>query len=611
MKAEPDTDSPPEAQGKLQLRLAGLQRQMRYLPRALRILRRRGREGLDHWRHQYRGPHGEILDPYQNWLLWSRPTARELARQRREAVSLAYRPLISIVTPVYNPPPPVLAATLRSALDQTYDHWELCLADGDSQTEGVRATLAEFAQADPRIKVTYLPENLGISGNSNEALRMAQGEFVALLDHDDMLAPNALWEIVRALTEHPETDILYYDEDKLSEDGRVRREPWFKPHRWSPDLFLSANCLMHGVLRRSLIESVGGFDSQTDGAQDWDLFFRCTEHTQRILHIPKVLYHWRQVPGSAATEFTAKPWVFEAQSKSTLRHIQRLGIPNSQLVFMPNGYRRVIWPIQGRAVSILVACAQGKLPSQTWLLNLLRGTTYPDFEIMLACRSSQTEAADRLAQAPDLAGRLRVVAAPDIANEAQTQNLAVQHATGQLLLFLNGDLEPLEAEWLEELARWAERPEIGAVATKLLDHEEHVQRTGLVLGLNGPVGPVFENVVRDFGGYFGSVDWYRNYAAVSGDCMMVRREVLESVGGLDETFSSRCCYVELCLRLVAQGLRIVYTPFAPLRLSSPLPCPTCAEIADRVPALQGPDPYFNPNLSLCHSMPMPAVPKWA
>lgn len=542
---------------------------------------------------------------YRAWIKRTEPTRKDLARQRAEERAFAYRPLISIITPVFNPPPAVLRDTLRSVLAQTYSHWELCLADGNSQAPGMKQTLAEFAGRDSRIRVAYLDANAGISGNSNAALDMAQGEFVAFLDHDDTLNPDALYEVVRLLNANPDVDIIYVDEDKLSADGRLRDSPFFKPHSWSPEMLLSVNYLMHSIVRRRLIEQAGAFDPATDGTQDWDLMFRCTEATQNIVHIPKVLYHQRQVPGSMAADTCAKPYAGHAQIRCIQAHLQREGIAQASARLEKEKYLHALWPTKGRKVSIIIPTKENSLLLERCLDSLLQRTAYPNFEIILVDNGSRE--AETLAFYDHLRRKERIciVDYPAAFNYSTANNLGVRRATGDLFLFLNNDVEILEADWLEEMVRWAERPEIGAVGAKLLYPDQTIQHAGVVLGLGLPAEHIFLHEAEDYSGMFGSINWYRNYMAVTGACMMMRRDVFDAVGGFDDqryvlAFSD----VEICLRIRAKGYRIVYTPFARLlhhesatRGANTPVHDQRACIQDTLTILKAGDPYFNANLS--------------
>ncbi len=329
---------------------------------------------------------GQRSYTYSDWINDFEPDAQTLEAQISNFDLLDYKPLISIVTPVYNPPKDVLRKTISSVLDQTYSNWELCLADA-SDTDDIQILIEEFATKDERINYRKLKENLGISGNSNQALELATGEFVALMDHDDFLAPNMLYELVCALNEEPDLDILYYDEDKVDESGKNRIQPFLKPD-WSPEMFLSVNYLTHSVIRRSLINEVGNLDPHKDGSQDWDLLFRCTEKTDRIKHLPKILYHWRQVPGSTSGAYRAKSYVFDRQILSVEEHLQRIGVENPTAAFVRPGYLRTTWPVQGEKVSIIIPTKDNVKILQKCLTSILQITEYPDFEIILVDNNS-------------------------------------------------------------------------------------------------------------------------------------------------------------------------------------------------------------------------------
>lgn len=549
-------------------------------------------------------------EAYRAWMAAHEPGPAELARQRQAARAFACQPLMSILTPVYNPSPRVLRDTLESVRAQTYGHWELCLADGCSDVPGVRETLAEFARKDARIRVKFLDRNLGIAGNSNEALALAQGEFVALLDHDDLLSPDMLYEVVRALNEDPATDIIYFDEDKVSEDGRLRREPWFKPERWSPDLLLSTNYLMHSVMRCALLREVGGFDPQMDGAQDWDLTFRCVEKTQRLRHIPKVFYHWRQVKGSAARAADAKPWAFAAQARCIQAHLKRRGIQQPKLVFPSLGCVRVIWPISGAKVSIIIPTRDKVDLLRACLASILARTEYPDYEVILVDTGSVREETRRYYQELASEARVRIIRYVGPFNYSAANNLGAREARGQLLLFLNNDTEVVETDWLAELAGWAEQPGVGIVGCKLLRPDGTIQHAGIIMGLEGHGSHVFDGDPENHYGPFGSSEWYRNYQAVTGACMMLRRDVFEKLQGFDEAYQVGYSDIEICLRAASSGYRVVYTPFARLRhyeggtrgLSLP-PSDVLRAYFRMLPAVRAGDPFFSPNLSYVRRRP--------
>lgn len=537
-------------------------------------------------------------DAYAAWIAANEPDGSELERQRQHR--FAYSPRISIVTPVFNPPLHALREAIASVQAQTYAHWEWCLADGSTDGE-VRALLEAAARQDARIRVRFLDSNLGIAGNSNEALRLASGEFILLFDHDDMLAPFALYEIVSRLNEQPQLDLVYFDEDKISADGSTRLQPMFKPTRWSPELMLSANYLMHAAIRRSLVEQVGSFDPATDGAQDWDLLLRCTEQTDRIGHVAKVLYHWRMLPSSAATSLvTAKPWAVDVQPRVVANHLRRIGLGDVTTKLFAPGYFQLIWPVRDETVSVIIPTRDRFELLRRCIESLLTHTTYRNFEVLVV----DTGSTDRrvldyyaeLARQP----RMRLLQFEGEFNYAAVNNLGARHATGDHLLFLNNDVEILEPDWLEEMLRWSQRREVGAVGAKLLYPEGTIQHAGIVLGL----GHLFAGAPENYSdSLFGGPNIYRNFLAVTGACLMTRREVFEQVRGFDEGYTIALNDVNLCLRIANAGYRIVYTPFARLRheegatRANYVPRKDRVLIRQRMGAdIEACDPFFNPNL---------------
>jgi GT2 family glycosyltransferase/glycosyltransferase involved in cell wall biosynthesis len=555
------------------------------------------------------------IDPYQTWIAANEPDAQELARQCEYGRQFAYRPLISIITPVYNILPSVLRDTIESVRAQTYDHWELCLVDGGSALEQLKPLLSDYAQQDERIHVTFLERNLGISGNSSVALEMAQGEYILLFDHDDLLAPNALYAIVQLLNEDSSPDIIYYDEDKITADGVRRHSPWFKPSAWSPDLLLSTNYLMHSCIRLTLVEQVGGFDPQMDGAQDWDLALRCTEQTQRMCHIPQVLYHWRQVAGSAASDVNAKLWAFDAQARCVAAHLRRLGVMTPRITSPTPGNVRILWPTFGLKVSIIIPTKDKLDVLQPCLTSILKRTTYAYYEIILVDTGSVQPETQRYYDQLALDYRVKVVRHPGPFNYSAANNVGARHATGDRLLFLNNDTEVLTQDWLDELVGWAERPEVGVVGCKLLRPDGTIQHAGIAMGVEGHGSHLFDGAPEHTYGPFGSSEWYRNYMAVTGACMLMRREVFEKLGGFDEAYQVGYGDIELCLRAVEHGYRVVYTPFARLlhhegatRGFDQPPSDVLRAYMRMLPLILNGDPFFSPNLSAMHRQPTIAQP---
>jgi O-antigen biosynthesis protein len=546
---------------------------------------------------------------YQEWMQRNEPDEKQLDQQRRQQEIFAYRPLISILTPVYNPGIDVLRDTINAVLNQTYTHWEFCLANASSNPV-VNQVLEQFARQDQRIRVLHLEENLGIAENSNRALALAQGEYVALLDHDDLLAPDMMYQVVAALNQDHTIDIVYFDEDKVSEDGQTRLEPWFKPGQWSPDLLLSTNYLMHSVLRRDLVVKAGGFDPEMDGAQDWDLSLRLAEHAPKLHHIPRVFYHWRQVEGSAARDANAKPWAYAAQERCIKAHLRRLGVTDAQITFPRLGTVRIVWPPQQAKVSIIIPTKNNLSLLRACLDSIFSKTTYPDYEILVVDNQSDDPAMETYYESLAQNERVRVLRYPHPFNYQTINNWAARQSAGDVLVFLNNDTEVIEPTWLEELVGWAMRPEVGVVGTKLKRPNGKIQHAGMIVGLMGHASHIFEECDDHVYTPFGSIDWYRNYLSVTGACMAVRRTVFDEVDGLDEAYIVGYGDIDFCLRVVAAGYRVVYTPFAVMLhheggtrgLSLP-PSDVLRASVKMYNLVKAGDGFFNPNLSYASRQP--------
>lgn len=553
---------------------------------------------------------------YDEWLRDTTPSRAELALSEQEIARWTYQPTISLITPIYNPPIHALRDAIESVSAQIYPHWELCLADGGSQP-AVAALIAEYARRDPRIRTRRLERNLGIAGNTNAAAELATGEFLLLFDHDDTIEPDTLFEVARALQADPTLDILYCDEDKLTADGARREEPFFKPD-WSPELLLSVNYLTHCALRRSLFQEAGGCDPQFDGAQDWDLLLKATEHSQRIHHIARPLYHWRKSPTSAAGDVAAKPYVFERQRRAVVNHLERGGVAGAQADFTEDGRLRVTWPVQRERVSIIIPTKDKRALLEQCLASLMTLTRYDDYEIILVDTGSiepETQAYyDALRRRPKLHGHLTIVDYSGSFNYSRANNLGAAAASGSLLLFLNNDTEVIAPDWLEELARWAQRPEVGVVGAQLFFPSGQIQHAGVVMGMGGHAGHVFAGLEAHTPTIFGSSDWYRDYLAVTGACLMTRRAVFEQIGGFDEGYQLAFSDVAYCLRAHAEGFKTVYTPFASLKHHESASRGLNIPLGDiqrgfehMIALVERGDPYFNPNLASGASAPTLAI----
>ena len=547
---------------------------------------------------------------YTRWVEETALTPLLRESQRLQSSRFPYRPLISIIVPVYNPSPAVLKETLSAISAQTYPFWEAWLVDGGSTVPGITQVLEEHAAGDPRLRVRSLGENRGISGNINAVREDCTGDFVAVVDHDDLVAEDWLFEAARRLNERPDSEIIYYDEDKVTADGKTRHSPWFKPSAWSPDLLLSTNVLMHGIFRRSLLDELGWFDPALSGAQDWDLALRCASRHRAVAHIPRVLYHWRQVPGSAAENANAKPWAFEAQKRALERHLQALNQDGATVEFPSLGLVRVRWPVGEKMVSIIIPTKDKVELLRPCLNTLLTRTRYPRYEILLLDTGSTQQETANYYKELKAESRIRIIDFPGPFNYHRVNNAGVRSARGELLLFLNNDTEILDPDWLAEMAGWAQRPEIGAVGAKLFRPDGTLQHAGVIMGLLGHGSHIFDHGTDGRYTFYGSTEWYRNYLAVTGACLMMRREVFEELGGFDVAYEVGYGDFEICLRAYQKGYRIVYTPFARLLhreggsrgFDLPLGDVLRASL-QMYPVIHTGDPFFNPNLSYLHHEP--------
>jgi GT2 family glycosyltransferase len=496
------------------------------------------------------------------------PTESQLNRQFAIAQQWNDSPAIHIVTPVYNPPLAVLQETVRSVTTQTYPNWQWHIVDAGTD-ETTWTYLNRLAKQETRIKLTRKKTNDGISLNTNVALQQVHDGFIAILDHDDTIAPNALFEVANCIREFPETDFVYSDSDKLDERG-YRCEPFLKPD-WSPELLLSANYLCHlSVFRTILLEKTGYFNAALDGAQDWDLFLRVTEHTNRIRHIPQILYHWRMTPQSTAQNRNNKTSSRGAQREAISDHLKRTGLQGVEVFFDMNHPIHSVYPLstwkqaQERRVSIIIPSKDAASYLRKCLHTLYRHTTYPNYEVILVDTGSAQAETYELYTEYESRPNFRIVQYAAPFNFGKACNFGAQHATGELMLFLNNDTEIISPHWLTVMAQWFERPGIGIVGAKLLYPNRTLQHAGVIVGMGGLASHVFGGRAENQSTIFGPDGWYRNFLAVTGACMLISATAFEDAGGFDEGYILNYSDVQLCLRVCELGYRIVYTPHARL-----------------------------------------------
>jgi len=474
------------------------------------------------------------------------------------APTLACQPLISIVTPVYNVAGAWLRRAVASVQAQTYAHWELCICDDGSTNPDTLQALAELEQAEPRMRVVRLASNAGISGATNKALDLARGEFVALMDNDDELTPRALQACVAELNRDPTIDVMYSDEDKLDADG-LREEPFFKPD-WSPLLLREVMYVGHLlVARRSLLLSCGALDPTYDGVQDFELMLRLSEHTRNIHHIRKILYHWRRIPGSVAEHSEAKPGLGLRQIAAVNAHLERTGVQAHAVPHPVLAHRAIVQPLprdQHPRVSIVIPTKDAGHLISRCLDSIYTQTRYPDFEVVVVDNgTTDPQALAAMARHPVVR-----VDFSDVFNYSRANNIGVGAATGEILVLLNNDTEIVHGDWLDQLLFLLEQPGVGAVGPLLLYPDRKVQHAGVALGMRGTADHVMRGLAADADGYFGALASTREVSAVTFACTMLRKADYLDAGGLEELYRTHYQDVDLCLRLQAQGKKIVYTP---------------------------------------------------
>lgn len=497
---------------------------------------------------------------YRRWANRYEPRPADLTRQRDHR--FARSPKVSVVVPVYNPPEAFLDAMIQSVLAQTYPHWELCLADASTATH-VRPLLERYAARDRRIRVQYLDGNRGIAGNSNAALDLAGGDFVALLDHDDTLAPFALFEMVSAINADPAADFLYSDEDKLDTAGE-RAEPSFKPD-WSPETLRSRNYICHlTVLRRDLIDALGGFREGFDGAQDYDLVLRASEQARRIIHVPQVLYHWRMHAQSTASNKESKGYAFENGKKALAEHLTRCGVDASVHDGPILGTYHVIYHLRTQPLVSVVVPNRDHPEMLARCVDSLAKSSYANYELLVVENGSTRPETFAYYRELQKLPHVRILEWAKPFNYAAVNNFAARQGAGDLLLFLNNDVEGINPDWLESMVKLAVQPGVGAVGAKLYYADDTIQHAGIVVGMGGVAGHAHLNFPRQAAGHMQRLQYTQNVAAVTAACVLIPKAVFEDVGGFDEGFVLAFNDVDLCLQILNKGYRVVWTPDAEL-----------------------------------------------
>ena len=531
---------------------------------ARRVAARRFTEAGETLLRRYQSLLTDGPDDYAAWCaLYAAPISKGQAAQR--VAAMAAPPLISVLMPVYNAPERWLREAIDSVRRQSYPHWELCVADDASTAPAVARVLDELA-GDARIRMVRRERNGHISEASNSALALAHGAFVALLDHDDLLHADALLHVAEAIVATPAAVLIYSDEDKIDEHGR-RYEPYFKPE-FDPDLLLGQNCVSHlGVYRTEAVRAVGGFREGLEGSQDWDLALRVVENAPAgaVVHVPRVLYHWRSIEGSTALAVSEKSYVIEAGRRAVAEHLQRQGIA-ADVEPGPGGHLRVRRRLASPApkVSLIVPTRDRVDLLRLCVASVLERTDYPDFEIIVVDNGSVEDETLRYFEALAAEPRVRVLHDPQPFNYSALNNGAAAHASGSVLCLLNNDIEALSPHWLAEMVAHALRPEVGAVGAMLYYPDDTIQHAGVLVGFSGVAGHLYAGAPRGAGGHMGRAHLVQRLSAVTAACMVVRRAVWDEVGGLDTALGVAFNDVDFCLRLRAKGYVNVWTPNAEL-----------------------------------------------
>lgn len=507
--------------------------------------------------------------PYGPWYEEHRAKPEELERQRKQ--SLAWENfsggeesacVFSIAVPVFRTPAKFLCEMIESVRSQSFPFWELCLANADPEDREVVEILERYCREDRRIRVKNLKENKGISENTNAALAMARGEFVGLLDHDDLLAPDALYEMAARLEKDGGIDVFYTDEDKVTTDLSEHFQPHLKPD-FNLDLLRSNNYICHFfVVRREIAERIGGFRPEFNGAQDYDFIFRCTEEAEKIVHIPRILYHWRVHSASTADNPASKMYAYEAGKRAIEGNLERSGVRGVVSLRQDYGFYDVHYPVEGEPlVSILIPNKDQKETLMHCIHSVLETSTWKNLEILIIENNSEQEETFACYRELEKDPRIRILTYPGKTfNYSAINNFGVQQAKGEYLLFLNNDIEVITPDWIEQMLGNCQRPEVGIVGAKLYYPDNTIQHAGIIIGIGGIAGHAFLGLARAKSGYLHKASLQMDYSAVTAACMMMKAEAFRKAGGFEEKLTVAFNDVDLCLRTVEQGWLVVYDP---------------------------------------------------
>ena len=509
--------------------------------------------------------HGKKIEPtpYEYWMSYNDPTEEELQKQRN--TKFETNPKISILVPMYNTPVNFFNELVEYMINQTYTNWELCLEDGSPEKN---EELEKICSKDERIKYNYTGNNLGIAGNTNEALKHATGDYIALLDHDDLLPVNCLYEVVKAINENPEVEFIYTDEDKITTMDKPRFDPHFKPD-FAIDTLRSNNYICHfSVFRKDLMEKLGGEKSKYNGAQDYDIIIRMAEITdaKHIKHIPKILYHWRVHELSTARAADAKPYAFEAGIPVLEDHLKRCNLEGKVTHGATLGTYKIDYKVKGNPkVTILIPNRNETKTLKVCIDSILEKTTYDNYEIVVIENNSTDESIFEYYKRLEKNDKIKVLYYPDNHfNYSKIINYGVHNTDGEYIVQLNNDTELLTSDWLEKMIGMNQREDVGAVGVKLFYPDGTIQHAGTIIGVYGVAGHVFKGLYKNTHGYFARESHIQNLSAVTAACMMAKRSIYEEVGYMDENFAVAFNDIDFCLKIIRAGKLIIYNPFVEL-----------------------------------------------
>lgn len=544
-------------------------------------------------------------DYYMAWFKAQYPSKEELEAQRKHRFD--FEPKISVVVPLYKTPKAYLCEMIESVRNQTYANWELCLSDGSGKDSPIEEVLKSYENKDSRIKVARPQKQLQISENTNAALGIATGDYISFADHDDLLAPDVLYECVKVINEHPETEFIYTDEDKVDMKGKDHFMPHFKPD-FDLDMLRSGNYICHFVVvKRNLYDKVGNLNSEYDGAQDFDFVLRCVENTSKIYHIPQILYHWRAHKNSTAENPESKEYAYIAGAKAVQAHYDRSGIPAEAVQSEYKGvYRSLYSGVEKPLVSVVIVSQDHVDSLEKCLQSLSREEAYDHLEFVIVENHSKEQETFSYYQKLEAENpKVKIVYWNGMEeHEAAVRNYGASCASGDYVLFIDCEMRAANTECLSEMLGYCMRSDVGAVGAKIYSENGTLQHAGIVVGFNGSAGNVLRGLDYEDPGYAGRNIMAQDYSAVSAACMLVKKSLFQAMGGFDETYTSAFYDVDLCLKLREAGSLIVYDPYAEAVCLS-LKKELFADENDKAwfqkrwqNFLKAGDPYYNPHFLL-------------